>query len=102
MHKPARIVASLPLLLCLFVAGCLPLEQPATRYPIVAAHTLLLDATSFPRDWQADPCEPDCAHDEGYGKATRTFGRPAKAGSVIQDVTNYGSGRISNGMVYYR
>jgi hypothetical protein len=88
MHKPALTVICL-LLLVLFLASCKPFEKPATKYPIVAARNLLLDATAFPPTWDADPCGPDCARDEGYGKAMRAFGRRNIAGHVIQEITNY-------------
>jgi hypothetical protein len=89
MLKSACTVICLLSILVLFLASCRPFEKPATKYPIVAARTLLLDATAFPPTWDADPCGPDCARDEGYGKAMRIFGRRNIAGHVIQEITNY-------------
>jgi hypothetical protein len=89
MHKSAYILTCLLSFVMLSLTSCMPFEKPATKYPIVAARTLLLDATVFPQTWEADPCAPDCARDEGFGNATRTFGRRNIAGTVIQEITNY-------------
>jgi hypothetical protein len=88
MHKPAFTIICVPLILSLFLASCMPFEKPATKYPIVAARNLLLDAAAFPSTWDVFPCGPDCAR-EGYGRAMRTFGRRNIAGHVIQEITNY-------------
>lgn len=50
------------------------------------ARNLLLDAKAFPKNWEVDPCEPDCSRREGETKALRVFGIVDVPGHVIQDV----------------
>ena len=50
---------------------------------------LLLDARAFPATWQTDVCTIGCDRTERQFYSLRTFGRPAIAGQVVQQVYAY-------------
>lgn len=62
---------------------------PTSNFP-VSATELLLDAQSFPPNWQADPCtkSPRCS---SQTNPHRSFGIVGVPGHVIQEVTRFGS-----------
>jgi hypothetical protein len=59
-------------------------ESAPTPLPVIPAWQLLLDAKPFPKDWDADPCNPERCLRETY--AARVFGIVGVPGHVIQNV----------------
>jgi hypothetical protein len=64
--------------------------QPVPALDIPASH-LLLDVESFPSDWKASSCDPDCANAERADEALREFGKDTLPGHVIQQVFHFAS-----------
>jgi hypothetical protein len=64
--------------------GCITFFEQST--PTIPAWHLLLDAQSFPRGWDAAPCDTSDRLCFGETHALRGFGRVGVPGHVIQDV----------------
>jgi len=100
LYTSLRRLSVSVILIALFGTGCARFtsQLAPTPLPMLPARDLLLDAQAFPRNWGADPCEPDCNRREGATKALRVFGIVGVPGHVIQEVFRLGSEQAATDM----
>jgi len=81
------------MLLGFVVTSCVALfgDHEPTSLPNVPAPELLLDSRPFPKGWEVDPCGPDPSRCFRASYATRSFGRFAIPGHVLQHVYRFGN-----------
>ncbi len=88
-----RTVGMGVVVLALLATNCAVLfgDQEPTSLPNVPAPELLLDSQPFPKGWEVDPCGPDPSRCFRESYATRSFGRFAIPGHVLQHVYRFGN-----------